>query len=274
MKVLLSQTIASTNLDRQGERIGVEHLHYAAQKWAGRRVPMHQQHRSDLPSPGYFENLRLLPDEANPNEWRLVADIYYDETMVVDPVGGFSIAFLEPIRRAESSELFQVFVPFPHYRDEQFLGELFEEGYVSVGRYGKKSAELEYAALVVTVLVAVLAPMWDKAWKETIGPTVSEFFQRKFPLLRARGMHAELLQTIDYEGNHVEVTFIPQRGSEERCFGVEKTYPAMLQVHDYLVALDVNHVTAAKVFMVFDASLDQFKMLRVHFIDGTVEHMG
>ena len=274
MKVLLSQTVASTNLDGQGERIAVEHLHYAARKWAGQRVPMNQQHRSDLPSPGYFENIRLLPDEANPDEWRLVADIYYDETMVVDPVGGLSIAFLEPIRKAESAEMFQVFVPFPHYKDEQFLDELFEEGYVSVGRYGKKSVELEQAALIATVVVAVLAPMWDKIWKETIGPAVSEFFQRKFPLLRARGIHAELLQHLDYEGTHVEVTFVPQRGSEERCFGVEKTYPAMLQVHDFLAALDVNHVTVAKVFMIFEASLDQFKMVRVHFVDGTVEHIG
>ncbi len=273
MKVLLSQTVASTHLDGQDERIAVEHLRYAARMWAGQRVPMHQQHRSDLPSPGYFENIRLLPDEASPDEWRLVADIYYDETTVINPVGGISIAFLEPIRNAES-EVFQVFVPFPHYKDEQFLDELFEEGYVSVGRYGKKSAELEQVALIATVLVAVLAPMWDKTWKESIGPAVNEFFRRKFPLLRARGMQAQLRQHLDCDGNHVEVTFIPQRGSEEWCFGVEKTFPAMLQVRNYLVALDVNHVTAAKVFMIFDASLDQFKMLRVHFVDGTVEHMG
>jgi hypothetical protein len=41
-------------------------------------------------------------------------------------------------------------------------------------------------------------------------------------------------------------------------------------VHEYLVALDRNHVPVAKVFLKFDEKADEFAFLRVELRDGTL----
>jgi hypothetical protein len=270
MHTIKNQILAGTRLDAQGERNQRDWLQRFADMYAGKRMPLNQQHDLSLQSPGYAENLRVIPDDASPGDWTLIGDVCYEGERLELPAGGFSISFLEVLRSGQSQETFHVYLPYPHYKDQEFLNEVFAEGFVSVGRWAKKAADPNTIALVGAVVVAVFAPIWDNTYKLRIAPLVSRFFQERFGSLRARGIHADFIQYISYDGYEVEALLIPSRGREEHCFGIEKTSAAMFKVHDYLVGLERNHVRVAKVFMRFDDSADQFAFIRIKFADGSI----
>jgi hypothetical protein len=270
MPTFQDQIIAGTRIDAHGERNLKEMLEAFASKFAGSRQPINQNHDMSLVSPGHMENLRVVPDPLSPGDWNLIADLDYDSEKVSIPIGGFSISFLEIIRQSDSLELFQVFLPYPHYADLSLLDEIFSEGYISVGRWAKKSAETDTIALVSTVIVALLTPLWNNIYEEKIAPHVSQFFLRKFSVLKAKKINADFVQHIEYGGNSVEVHFIPSRGRESQCFGIAKTTAAMLMVHEYLFALEINHVAVRKIILQFKDSDDEFKFIRIEYTDGTL----
>lgn len=269
MHVIVGQILAGTRIDFQGERNTRDFLERYAAAYAGRRLPLNQHHNLSLPVVGYAENLRIVPDGVNTGEWSLVADVTLTtgENM---PSGGFSFSYIEKLRPSQLRERFEVFLPYPHYNDTKLMDQVFEEGYVSVGKIVRKNASPETIALVVGVAVAVIQPLWEDVYRTKIAPAVIEFFQTRFTKLERRNISCDFMQHIDYAGNIAQVLFMPLRGRDVECLQPSRLLAGMLLAADYLNALEINHVPATKIVLRFEQQVSAYEISSIHFADGSV----
>jgi hypothetical protein len=271
MRTIKDQILAGTRLDAQGERNSKEVLERYASTFAGRSMPLNQHHDLTLPVIGQIENLQVVPDPASPGEWHLVGDVLLDKDDVDPEFRGFSFSYMEKLRHSLKQERIEIFLPYPHYNDVSLIEEVFEDGYASVGKIVRKGATPETIALIVSVAIAVLQPLWEDVFRKKIAPSVANFFQGRFGSLHRRSISCDVLQHIDYLGHSAQVMFVPIRGMEAECLSVEKLCGGMLTVSDYLNALDVNHVPASKIVLAFVKSEDRYAIKAVHFTDGSVK---
>lgn len=270
MKFIRGQVLSSTHLDSQGERNPKRALEGFARLYAGKRMPLGQQHDLSLKSPGYAENLQVVPDPKAPEEWLLIADVHYEDDALVASMGGFSISFLEIIRKSKTQDLFHVYLPFPFYKDEQLVDSIFEEGKVSVGRWAKKAAEPTTIGVIGATLIFIIKPIWEDAYKTKIAPHVYRFFEERFSKMKAKGISADFIQYVECNGYETQVIFIPERGSEEHCFGIEVTNDAMKLVHERIGAMTGDQIPPSKILLQYETSTGSYKLLRVENRDGTL----
>lgn len=271
MQTIKSQTLAGTCVDSQGERNPKEVLDSFARQYAGKRMPLNQQHDLSLKSPGYVENLRVVPDEDSPGDWRLVGDVSFDRGTLHEAMGGFSISFLEVLRRSKSQDLFHIYLPFPHYRDQQFLDDLFEEGYSSVGRWAKKAADPTTVGLIGATVIFLIKPVWEDLYKTQIAPHIYDFFKRKMGKLKEKKIDAQLVQYVEYNNYEIQVLLLPARGREEECFAVDSTTAAMKLVHEQLISLPDSSTPPSKIFLQYDDDANAFKIHRIENKDGSLD---
>lgn len=271
MQTIKNQTLAGTQIDSQGERNPKEVLDSFARQYAGKHMRLNQQHDLSLTSPGYVENLRVVPDEHSPGDWSLVGDVSFDSGTLQEAMGGFSISFLEVLRGSKSHDLFHIYLPFPHYRDQQLLEELFEEGYSSVGRWAKKAADPVTMGLIGATLIFLIKPVWDDLYKTQIAPHIYNFFKRKFGKLKEKEIDVQLVQYVVYNNYEIQVLLLPSRGREEECFGVESTTAAMKLVHEQLTSLPEYSAPPSKILLLYDDRAACFKVHRVENKDGSLD---
>lgn len=271
MPTIKNQTLAGTRLDSQGERNPKKVLDSFAQQYAGKRMPLNQQHDLSLKSPGYVENLHVIPDENSPGDWSLIGDVTFDSGTLQEAMGGFSISFLEVLHRSESQDLFHIYLPFPHYRDQQLVDELFEEGYSSVGRWAKKAADPATVGLIGATIIFLIKPVWEDLYKTQIAPYIYDFFKRKMGKLREKKIDAQLVQYVVYNNYEIQVLLLPTWGREEECFTVDSTNAAMKTVHDQLVSLPDSSAPPSKIFLQYDDSANSFKIHRIENKDGSID---
>lgn len=270
MKTITNQILSGTRLDSQGERNTKAALESFAALFAGKRMPLNQQHDLSLKSAGYAENLRVVPDAGSPGDWSLIGDIHLDGESLEIPVGGFSISFLEILRRGNSPDIIHVFLPYPHYNDSALVEEVFEEGFVSVGRWAKKAADPALVALVCGVIVFFIKPVWEDLYKTQIAPHVYKFFSGKFKKLQQKSISANFVQYVVHNNYEIQVFLIPSRGKEEHCFSIDKTNAAMQLVHVRLTTRDEGSIPASKMFLQFDDKSDSFVLYRIEHKDGSL----
>lgn len=270
MNTIKSQTLAGIRLDSQGERNTKEVLESFAALYAGRRMPLNQQHDLSLKSPGYVENVRVIPDAVSPGDWSLVGDAYFDGDALEIPVSGFSISFLEVLRRGNTQDIIHVYLPYPYYNDSTLIDEVFEEGFISVGRWAKKAADPTLIALVGGVIVFFVKPIWEDLYKTQIAPHVYKFFSGKFKKLQDKSMSADFIQYVVYNNYEIQVLLIPARGKEEHCFSIDKTNAAMELVYAQLTTQDPATIPASKMFLQFDEQSDSFSLYRIEHKDGSL----
>jgi hypothetical protein len=161
---ILGQTVGSTHIDSQGEKIPKRILEKFAQQ---ERLPLSQNHQPEKPSIGYMENFRVVPDAANEGEWLLKADIYFTEepTDIEIVLGGFSWSITEIIEEYKTpiDSGYAVYLPYPYYDDEVLLCKLHnEDEHLSLGRWYKKSADPATISLAVSFILFVISPVWTK----------------------------------------------------------------------------------------------------------------
>lgn len=270
MKIIKNQTLASTRLDSQGERCPKKVLDSFCEMYSGKRMPLNQQHDLSLTSPGFVENLRVIPDESSSGDWSLVGDVNYNGDSLQSAMGGFSISFLEILRRSESQDLFHIYLPYPIYKDEAFIDELFEDGYVSIGRWAKKAADPATVGLIGATIVFFLKPIWEDLYKTQIAPHVYEFFSKKLGKLKEKNVAVNFVQTVVYNNYEIQVLLIPNHGKEEQCFEVEATNKAMALVHSKLTTLPPNTAPVSKIYLQFDEKVSAYELHRVEHQDGSV----
>jgi len=261
MKTIANQIPSGTRLDLHGERNTKEALDLYAAQYVGKRMPLNQQHDMSLKSPGYIENMRVVPDEESPGDWALIGDVYCEEESLEIPVGGFSISFLEVLRRGQSQDIFQVYLPYPYYNDSELIDEVFEEGFITVGKWAKKAADPALTALVGGSIVFFIKPVWEDLYKTQIAPHIYKFFAGKFKKLQEKNITANFIQYVCYNNYEIQVLLIPSPGKEEHCFSVEQTNAAMEFVQSYLTSQGPAAVLASKMYLKFDDEANCF----VHF---------
>lgn len=270
MKTIANQTLAGTRLDLQGERNTKEALESFAAYYADKRMPLNQQHDLLLKSPGYVENLRVVPDERSPGDWALIGDVHYESESLEIPVGGFSISFLEVFRRGQSQELFNVYLPYPYYNDSELVEEVFEEGLISVGRWVKKAVDPATTALVGGAILFIMKPVWEDLYKTQIAPHIYKFFAGKFKKLKEKNITANFVQHVLHNDHEIQVLLIPSCGKEEHCFSVEQTNAAMFLVHTRLTSQAPAAIPASKIFLQFDDEANCYVLYRIEHQDGSL----
>ncbi|SPE25177.1 hypothetical protein SBA5_480003 [Candidatus Sulfotelmatomonas gaucii] len=270
MKTITNQVISGTQLDLHGERNTKEALESFVERYAGKRMPLNQQHDLALKSFGYVENLRIVPDEGSPGNWFLIGDVHYEGESPEFPVGGLSISFVEMLRRCETQDLLHVYLPYPYYNDHKLVEDLFEEGFTSVGKWRKKAVEPFSTALIAGVIIFVIKPIWEDLYKTQIAPHVYKFFAGKFKKLQGKNIGVNFLQQIVHNNCQIQVILIPTPGKEEYCFSVEQTNAAMALVHSCLTSQDLAIAPAEKMVLQFDDENDCYVLRRIEHEDGSL----
>ncbi|MDD5299604.1 MAG: hypothetical protein PHD65_03825 [Gallionella sp.] len=270
MEIIKRQTLSGTRLDTQGERVPKKVLDSFCAQYAGKRMPLNQNHDLRMQSPGFVENICVVEDEKSPGDWSLVGDVHYDAESLEIALGGFSISYLEIVKRGIRQDLFQVYLPFPFYNDPDLIAQLFEDGLVSVGKWAKKHADPSTIALIGGALVFFITPVWDDIYKTKIAPRIYSFFRDKIGVLKAKNIGVNFVQYISYFDREIQVLFIPLREQAEACFTVDCTNQAMLAVHEYLNSRDITTPCITKLFLNFDASSGRYILYRVEHEDGSI----
>ena len=273
MRRILNQTLASTNLDSQGERLSKQFLQNFEARAANSKFPIHQQHDMSKPVAGYIENLRLLPDENRPGEWRLVGDVSYEEGKLEDVMGGFSISGMELVRPVESPTAL-VYLTFPHYNDAALLEVLAEDTELNIGKWIQKGAEPIGWILLGSVVTFAATPIWDDIYKRKIAPRIDELIDRYLPLFRQRGLRPEIGQLVQFQGGLVEVRLIPTKGKEATCLRSDVVQRGLSKVVAFLSSdRKAADVGVRRIVVFYNDAEAAYELHRIEYADGSVEHV-
>lgn len=151
------------------------------------------------------------------------------------------------------------------------MNDLFEEGYSSVGRWAKKTADPTTVGLIGASFIFLIKPVWEDLYKTQIAPHIYEFFKRKFGKLKEKKIDAQLVQYVVYNNYEIQVLLLPSRGREDECFAVESTTAAMKLVHDQLIAVPESSNPPSKIFLQYDDDASAYKILRIENNDGSLD---
>ena len=121
MKIFKQQILAGTKVDLQGEKIPKRILEGFVKSSNGRKIPLNQSHDFAKQCPGYMENLNLIEDENEKDEWALVGDIYCEPEKLEEVMGGFSISYLEITHPCKDDPEILLYLPYPYYNDHEYL---------------------------------------------------------------------------------------------------------------------------------------------------------
>jgi hypothetical protein len=273
MRHISNQTLASTNLDSQGERLSKDFLERFQDQAGNTRFPIHQHHDMTKPVAGYIENIRLIPDDLHPGEWRLIGDVFYEEDKVEDVLGGFSISGMEMLRRVDVPSAL-VYLPFPHYNDEELVRALAADPELNIGKWIKKGAEPIGWVLLGSALTFAATPIWDDVYKRKIAPRIDALLTKYLSTFQRKGLTPELAQIIQFQGKDVEVRLIPTKGNEAECLRSEVVYRGLVKVVAFLTSdLKAGEVGVKRIVVFYNDAIGAFSIHRIEYADGAVVHM-
>lgn len=176
MQKFPQQIISSTHVDAHGEKMELDLLRDFAETINNSgRFPIGQQHDANKGYAGYMENAFIEKDLENSGEHFLKADIYCDEEDLEILLGGFSFSVNIGIKSNTEEPLFGVYLPYPHYNNENSLNKVLEiDEPIKVGKWLKKSADPATVALITSFIVLFLGPFWKQVYDEKIAPHVKK----------------------------------------------------------------------------------------------------
>ncbi len=136
---LHDQTLASTREDSHGEKYSKAFLEDMLAT-APLRAPIHQQHDMSLPTLGWINNFRLLPDPDQEGKWRLVGDIHLEGDAPPRDLHGYSWSATRRTSANCEKPRFDLYLPWPHYNDTALNEWLLDQPEdLGVGKWIKKS---------------------------------------------------------------------------------------------------------------------------------------
>ncbi len=273
MRTILAQQIASTHVDRNGERLSKVFLYEYAAAMAGSRHPLHDQHDMSRPTVGYVENHRVEPDPESPSDWVLLADVHLNADVALEVYGGFSISGVEMIREPVAADA-RLLLAYPHYKNAELLEVLSSDERLALGKWIKKAAgDFEWGVLFGSVLTFVVTPIWDDIYKRKIAPRVDELLQLYLRKIQPQGIGAELVQPLEFRGRPVEVRFIPERRMEAICLRSDSVLAGLRLVVDFLKSdRKSNDVGVRRIVVFYDSAKSGYSLHRIEYADGSVEH--
>lgn len=273
MRKYENQIVGGTRVDAQGEKLTKEFLQLFCNSVGDKRIPLHQQHDMAKKTAGFIENVRLIPDEDMPSEWRLIADVSVEEGEVEDVLGGFSISGMETLRKSSTATAL-IYLPFPHYNDQILIAELCTDADLTVGKWIKKGAEPIAWALLGSVIAFAVTPIWDDIYKRKIAPRLDELIKKYREPLNARGVSVELVQIVLFKDAEVEVRIVPTKGDQAACLQTEAVQAGLQKVVGFLEAdTKANSVGVKRIVIFYDDGKAAYALHRVEYGDGHVEHV-
>jgi hypothetical protein len=273
MRTILAQRVASTNVDRVGERLSRSFLEKYANALKGSRQPLHDKHDMARPTVGFVENYRLESDDQNPGEWVLLADVHIEDGVALEDYGGFSISGVEMIHEPEDADA-RLLIAYPHYSDHQLVIELCDVPGLDVGKWIRKGAEdFQWGVLIGSLLAIGVTPIWDDLYKRKIAPRIDELLEIYLSRLQPKGVGAEVVQQLVFKGSTIEVRFIPERGSEATCLRSEVIATGLRRVVEFLTQdRKSSDVGVRRIVVFFHRDNSGYELHRIEYADGTVEH--
>jgi hypothetical protein len=225
------------------------------------------------PTVGFVENYRVEPDNKNPGEWVLLADVHIHDGLSLQDYGGFSISGVEMIHEQEMADA-RLLIAYPYYSDQVLLGELCAVPALDVGKWIRKGAdEFQWGVLFGSLLVFVVTPIWDDLYKRKIAPRIDELLELYIEKLQSKGVGAEVVQQVIFQGTAIEVRFIPERGAEATCLRSEVIATGLKAVVEFLTQdRKSSNVGVRRIVVFYDRGKSVYALHRVEYADGTVEH--
>lgn len=274
MRTIVDQTLASTNVDAQGERLSRTFLQHYCSSMGNRRHPIHHQHDMSRPTVGYVENHRLVPDEANLGEWKLIGNVYLHDGVAESDARGFSISGVEMLLEPPTADA-KLLLPYPHYNDQALIDAFTSDSRLAVGRWIKKgSGELEWGLLFGSLFAFVFTPIWDDLYKRKIAPRIDALLTAYLKNARPRGLSAQVLQVVDFHESEVQVLFIPSPDREDLCLRSDKILDGLRLVEKFLREdRKASDVGVHRIVLFFNESISGYALHRIEYSDASVEHV-
>ncbi|WP_156559869.1 MULTISPECIES: hypothetical protein [Aeromonas] len=271
MKYFKDQVLGGTRVDSQGEKIPKYVLDKFVLSCQGKKQPLNQDHDLMHKNAGYIENIRLVEDVNNAGEWSLIGNVFCETNDLKISLGGFSISYFEITEELSPSPELIIYLPYPHYNDQSVIDAISMGSDVNVGRWVKKGAEPASIALIGATTVIILKSVWEDLYKTYIAPKIYSYFSEKCEEFKSRNISTDLIQVVDYNGRNIQITFIPIRGAEKDCFSIDYLDSALKSVHAYLYS-ESKGDEISSIHLYFHDKTTGFKIHRVEFLDGNVEH--
>lgn len=264
------QKLAGTSLDSQGERLTLKDLQEYVDFCRGRKVLLHQQHQMGEPTTGFIENVRLVQGDSK-DDWAVLGDVTIESGAFDKGMRGFSISFMAPLVEREAADCL-LYIPFPHYNDQEFVEQLATDPDLKIGKWVKKSAEATTYALFGATIAFALTPVWDHIYKSRVAPIVDRFLDEHLERLSAKKIHLEHLQIVLHGGHEVELRFIPERGKERWCFAHQCITEGIALVAQKLQAnVMADEHGVQRVVLCYSAPDRAYEVLRIEYRNGHVD---
>jgi hypothetical protein len=270
LRRFFSHPLASTNVDLRGERLTKRFLEKFCASMEGRKSPLNSEHDLSRPSAGYVENYRVVPDDANPDEWKLIGDVYVDDEVTPSQLGGFSISGAEMLIEPTDADA-KILLAYPYYNDLEAIEKLSADSRLALGKWVKKSATgPEWTAIIITLAVFVFQPAWEDVYKRLIAPRLNALISKLFRALNQEVGAVQFLQSIIFKGQEIQVIFIPAVQSGRECTRTETIIEGLRLVEESLLENSSNF--PVRIVVYFDDKIGKYLLHRAEFYDGKVIH--
>lgn len=263
------QILASTAVDGHGEQRDRSFLDDLVAAMPS-RMPLNQHHDQSRPTVGSIENFRV---ESDGEGWVLKGDVTFDGPPPSS--GGFSFSTTEIVHHVENPTL-ALFLPWPHYRNDELLKELAGTvPGVTSGKWLKKSLEPGEVALIISGLTFFLGPMWRQVYDSKVHPALCKVAGATTARLRQLGAgraRTDFVQNVkcDHYDNQVQLYFVPDESVDlQLAYGV--VLPDAISASECLLKEDWEAYgkPVKRVVYIFDAKAVEYKPTSVVYIDGT-----
>jgi len=165
------QVIASTHQDSQGEKYDLDFLKDLYKSMKNKKIPMGKDHDLSQGYSGFLENPTIEEDPVNDGEYYLKADVYCENEELSNILKGISFSISIGIKSNVENPEVGIFLPYPHYNDENKIDSLLEiEAPIEAGKWVKKELDPAEIALIASFVYFVLKPFWQKYFDKKIAP--------------------------------------------------------------------------------------------------------
>jgi len=149
------------------------------------------------------------------------------------------------------------------------MNSLQYNSHISVGRWVKKASDPATIALIGATTVFIIKPVWEDLYKTQLAPKIYKFVSENYDKLKSKNIGMDLIQTVNFNGNDIQIIMIPIRGQEKECYHVEYIDKAMKLVNLHLYK-ECSDKDVGKIYLYFHDYNSGFKLHKIELVNGEV----
>jgi hypothetical protein len=272
LKLYPQANIISTLEDRQGERRTKEDLESFCSSFP-KRLPIGVQHDMGRVTQGYLDNFAVIPFDSQPGEWKLVGDLYLDESFQCDEaLRGLSLSFSKMTQANTDDPAGCVYLPFPHYRNEVLNRLLLStQSPLAIGRWHRKGMGGEAVGIIVGFVTFLISPLWNKLYDAKIHPFLLDVLG-SLSGPEFKEIAFDYCQTINLDGHDVRLIFVSDHANWLKSLQPNHIRQGMEEAIRFLTNSDVAAVKVVmELRLKYDVSTSLYHPSLVQYSDG--EHI-